>query len=238
MKVLAHRGANRRAPENTVAAFAIARELGADGVELDVHPSADGVLVVHHDAVAAGLGTIQDFPLAGVVAARPDIPTLDAVLDVCAGMLVNIELKNLPVDTDFDPDHGSAALVVELLRTRAARDIGAAGDDVIVSSFNLDTIDRVHALDPSVPTGYLTFFGFDPMYAIDVAVDRGHVAVHPQMQALGRDVGAVVARAHARDVRVNVWTVNDADAVRRLHDADADAVITDLPDVALAALHR
>lgn len=237
MKVLAHRGANRRAPENTVAAFGIARDLGADGVELDVHATADGVLVVHHDAIAAGLGILQDFPLTGIEAARPDIPTLEAVLDVCAGMLVNIELKNLPGDADFDPDHGTATLVVELLRVRAARAVedGGAVDEVIVSSFNLDTIDRVHAVGPSVPTGFLTIAGFDPMFALDVVAERGHGALHPQQQALGDDASRVVTRARELGLEVNVWTVNEPDAMRRLRDAGAHAVITDLPDVALAA---
>ncbi len=228
MKVLAHRGANRRAPENTLAAFAVARDLGADGVELDVHASADGVLVVHHDAIAVGLGNLQDFPAATIAAARPDIPTLEAVLDECAGMLVNIELKNLPHDVDYDPGHGTAALTVDLLRARDR------GDTVIVSSFNLDTIDSVHALDPSVPTGYLTLAGFDPMYALDVANDRGHVAIHPQMQALA----AVVPRARELGVQVNVWTVNAPDAIRTLQEIGADAVITDVPDIALRARRR
>jgi glycerophosphoryl diester phosphodiesterase len=237
VKVLAHRGANRRAPENTVAAFAIARDLGADGVELDVHPTADGVLVVHHDAIATGLGTIQDFPLVGVALARPDIPTLAAVLDVCAGMLVNIELKNFPGDADFDPEHGPATGVVELLRARTGRVADGAGDDVIVSSFNLDTIDRVHALDPSVPTGFLTIAGFDPMFALDVAAERGHVALHPQLLALGEDATPVMTRARELGLRVNVWTVNDAEAMRTLRDAGAYAVITDVPDLALATLN-
>ncbi|MCU1456193.1 MAG: glycerophosphoryl diester phosphodiesterase [Actinomycetia bacterium] len=235
MKVLAHRGASRRAAENTLEAFEIARELGADGVELDVHASGDQVLVVHHDAEADGLGVLHDFSVAEITALRPDIPTLETVLERCAGMLVNVELKNLPGDADFDPNHGIAVLVVELLQDRAAR---GASDSVIVSSFNLETIDRVHADDASVPTGFLTFAGLDPVFALTLAAERGHTALHPQLQALAGDAPGVVERAHELGLHVNVWTVNDPDDVRALRDAGADAVITDVADVALAALGR
>jgi glycerophosphoryl diester phosphodiesterase len=81
MLVLAHRGANRLAPENTVPAMALAVERGADGVELDVHRAADGSLVVRHDADAVGG------------------PSLAEVLDVCRGRLVNVEIKD-PHATD------------------------------------------------------------------------------------------------------------------------------------------
>ncbi len=102
--MLGHRGAPRDAVENTLAAFIEARGQGADGVELDVHRSADGALVVHHDAEAAGLGLLAEHDLAAIRAARPEIPTLGEVFDVCAGMLVNVEVKNSPRDADFDPD--------------------------------------------------------------------------------------------------------------------------------------
>ena len=81
MLVLAHRGANRLAPENTVPAMELAVERGADGVELDVHRAADGSLVVRHDADAVGG------------------PSLVEVLDVCRGRLVNVEIKD-PHATD------------------------------------------------------------------------------------------------------------------------------------------
>ncbi|HEY1737167.1 MAG TPA: glycerophosphodiester phosphodiesterase, partial [Acidimicrobiia bacterium] len=84
--VLGHRGASRGAPENTIAAFTRAAELGADGVELDVHRTADGVLVVHHDADLDGVGLVLGAPFVQVRAARPDVPTLAETLDACAGM--------------------------------------------------------------------------------------------------------------------------------------------------------
>ena len=131
--VLAHRGANRVAPENTVEAFARALALGADGVELDVHRTADAGLVVHHDAEAGGLGVLADRSLTEIREVLPAAPTLEEALDVCSGALVNIEIKNLPGDADFDPGESAAGLVVALLAARGHR------DEVVVSSFNLAT---------------------------------------------------------------------------------------------------
>ncbi len=228
--VLAHRGARQVAPENTVEAFSVALEQGADGVELDVHRTGDGEIVVHHDADAPGLGVLANHPFADIRQERPDIPTLEEVLDACAGALVNIEIKNLPGDADFDPAHGLADLVVACLRRRRG------ADHVLVSSFNLDTIDRVRALEGAPATGFL-IHGFAAMDAVDICHERGHRAVHPFVGLLGGDTaGSVVDRAHALTVEVNVWTVNDDGDIRRLADAGVDAIITDAPDRARRAL--
>ena len=94
--VLGHRGASAVAPENTVAAFSRARELGADGVELDVRRSADGVLMVHHDAEIEGLGALGAHTFAEVRDTQPTVPTLEEALDACRGLVVNAEVKCLP----------------------------------------------------------------------------------------------------------------------------------------------
>jgi len=229
--VLAHRGASRRAPENTVEAFAAAVALGADGVELDVHRTADDGLVVHHDAVAAGVGVLAESRAADIRATRPDIPTLDEALDTCAGRLVNIEIKNLPGDEDFDPGERAAELVAASAQRRGHH------DDVLVSSFNLPTIDHLHALDASLPTALLTFQGFDPLEALHVVDERGHAALHPFVGSLaGAAAAAVTDRARELGIRVNVWTVNDEAEMRRLADAGIDGIVTDVPDLALRAL--
>jgi glycerophosphoryl diester phosphodiesterase len=230
-RILAHRGARRVAPENTIEAFVAAARLGADGVELDVHRSADGAVVVHHDADAAGVGMLAERALSEIRAARPDIPTLEEALDACAGMLVNVEVKNLPGDADYDPADGAATAVVELLRRRAPR------DDVLVSSFNLASADRVRALDESIPTGFLTLLGRDPVDGVDVAHAHGHGAVHPDVRSLaGRVAEATVGRAHELGMVVNAWTVNDEEEMRRLATVGIDALITDVPDVARRVL--
>jgi glycerophosphoryl diester phosphodiesterase len=221
------------APENTVQAFVAASALGADGVELDVHRTADGGLVVHHDAGARRVGVLAEHTEAEIRAARPEIPMLDEALEACAGMLVNVEVKNLPGDADYDPAESVAAGVVELLVRRSLR------DEVLVSSFNLESADRVRELDASIPTGFLTLVGMDPVDAVDVAHAHGHGAVHPDVRALtGGAAAATVARAHELGLTVNVWTVNDEVELRRLAAAGVDAVITDVPDVARRVLSK
>jgi glycerophosphoryl diester phosphodiesterase len=211
MLVLAHRGANRLAPENTVPAMALAVERGADGVELDVHRSADGVLVVRHDADTPS-GPIGELTLGELRSAFPDVPTLAEVLDVCRGTLVNVEVK--------DPDPRATEDLVALLARRA-------DDDVVVSSFDWAVVERVRALARHLPTGLLSF-GVPPDEVLVAAVLGGHGAVHPDVWTLlSIDVAAFVARAHDQGVQVNVWTVNEAEQVEMLRDAGVDAVITD-----------
>ena len=230
-KVLAHRGARRVAPENTVDAFVAAAALGADGVELDVHRTADGALVVHHDAGARGVGVLTERSLVEIRTARPEIPTLEEALEACDGMLVNIEVKNLPGDADYDSADGAATGVVALLAERGRR------DDVLVSSFNLASADRVRALDESIPTALLTLVGLDPANGVEVAHAHGHGAVHPDVRSLARGAAdATVGRAHDLGLAVNVWTVNGEDEMRRLATTGVDAIITDVPDVARRVL--
>ena len=229
MLVLAHRGANRLEPENTVAAMVRAMELGADGVELDVHRTADDHLVVRHDA-ASPAGLLCDLTRAQIRSALPEVPTVAEVLDVCQGGLVNVEIKNLPGDADWDPGDRAAELLAELL------DVRGGSDDVIVSSRNLATIDRVRSLAPTVATGLVTR-GADPLEALVTAEAHGHAALHPVIWSVGAPVlGALTQRARERGLRVNVWTVNDPEELRRLEAAGVDAVITDVPDLALDAL--
>src|SRR5579862_4337820 len=109
--ILAHRGASKGARENTVASFLEARRLGADGVELDVRRSSDGALVVHHDADVPGLGPVAALRAADLPAY---VPLLDAALDACAGLVVNVELKELPGEAGYDAGYPLARLVARL----------------------------------------------------------------------------------------------------------------------------
>jgi glycerophosphoryl diester phosphodiesterase len=122
---------------------------------------------------------------------------------------------------------------VELLRARERR------DEVLVSSFHLPTIDRVHALDPTVATGYLVVVDPLPIPALEVAHEHGHRAVHPHYAAMGEaQAEEAVARAAALGLGLNVWTVNDPPDGVRLAGAGVDAIITDTPRVARQALGR
>jgi glycerophosphoryl diester phosphodiesterase len=228
--ILAHRGACLAAPENTVEAFVAAKALGADGFELDVHRSADGVLVVHHDAFAGDF-ILAEHSFPEIRERLPHVPTLEEALDAGAGMLVNVEVKNLPGDADYDPAERAVGDLIELLQERGGR------DEVLVSSFNLETIDRVRVLDPDVATGFLTVVGFHPLEGVAIARDREHSAVHPDVRSLpGDTAGRVADRAHEEGLAVNVWTVDDPEEIRRLATAGVDGIITDVPDVAREAL--
>jgi glycerophosphoryl diester phosphodiesterase len=230
--VLGHRGASHARPENTLAAFAKARELGADGVELDVRRTSDDRLVVHHDPHVGGFGVIVEQPYAALRAAHPDIPTLAEALEVCAGMIVNVEIKCLPWEPDPDtPDRSVVRAVVDLLRA----DASVPRADIIVSSFDLGAVDACRAVAPEIATGWLTS-GQDVTTAAAVAADHGHAWLNPDLVAARRASPDEIAGAHAMGVRVNVWTVDDPDDVTALVAAGVDAIITNVPDVALAVL--
>ena len=221
--VLGHRGSPYRAAgiaENTLAAFDRSRQLGADGVELDVRMTADGELAVHHDPEVPGLG-----PVAGLNAAMLPVPVplLAAALDACGGLRVNIEIKNLPGQPGFDPDDRMARQVVDLVVAR-----GRVGD-VVVSSFWPDTLTAVRTAHPDLATGLLVASWLDPDTGVATAVERGCTALHPPVDRVD---AALVDRAHRAGLSVAAWTVNDPGDLEALARAGVDAVITD--DVALA----
>lgn len=215
ISVIAHRGASVACPENTLEAFAEAVRQGADGVELDVRRSRDGALVVRHDPL----------PVDGPLPAG--LPELEAALDVCRGLLVNVEVKNLPHEPGWDPEEQVAADVVALLGERGRR------DRVVVSAFTVATLDAVRSADPSVPTGLLTLAAFDQAAALALVVERGHAALHPRHEGLTPEL---VAAAHEAGVAVTTWTVDDPDRLRAVAALGVDAVITNVPDVALSVL--
>ena len=223
--IWAHQGASRAKPANTVEAFREAKAQGADGVELDVRRSRDGAMVIHHDAVLPDGRPIFETDVADLPV---HVPLLDAALDACDGMVVNIEIKNVPVDIDYDPDERMAEGVVRLVGELGVR------DSVLVSCFSLDTIDRVRTLDPTVPTGYLASARWDQVEALQRAIDHGHGAFHPMHPVVNADL---VRRAHDAGLRVNTWTVDEPDRIRWLADeCGVDVIMTNVPDIARAAL--
>lgn len=221
--MIAHRGASAVAPENTVEAFEAARRMGADWVELDVRRSADGVAVVHHDAHLADGRMIGD--LAAVE--LPDrVPSLAEALEACGPMGVNIEIKNLPEDPDFDGEN----LVADAVAGLIAAYLGP--ERALVSSFNVDAADAVRAADPAVATAFL--YGFlDPAQAVARAKAHRMAAIHPFDPCVD---AALVRRAHDAGLAVNVWTVNDPDRMAELVAMGVDGIITDTPDVARSVI--
>src|SRR5271163_2625069 len=221
--VFAHRGCTEGFTENTVDAFAEARRLGADGVELDVRLTADGALAVHHDAEIPGIGTIDQLGVADLPA---HVPLLADVLSVCEGMVVNVEIKNAPQDPGWDPGEAVAA------STAAVIEEAGWTTRVIVSSFQTATLRAVQAADGRLALGALWGFAAEVEPALALAVEAGFAAVHPFVAAVDREL---VERPHAMGLAINVWTVNAPADLRAMVEAGADTVITDRLVEALAA---
>jgi glycerophosphoryl diester phosphodiesterase len=221
--VFAHRGCSEGFTENTVEAFAEARRLGADGVELDVRLTADGALAVHHDAEIPGLGTIDQLEVADLPA---HVPLLVDVLAVCEGMVVNVEIKNAPQDPGWDPGEAVAALTAAVIEEAewTAR--------VIVSSFQPATLRAVQAADGRLALGALWGFAAEAEPGLAAAGESGLDAVHPFVASVDTDL---VERAHAMGLAVNVWTVNAPEDLRAMVALGVDAVITDRLAEALTA---
>jgi len=216
---MAHRGASAAAHENTVEAFRLAHELGADWVELDARLSADGVVVVHHDAHLADGRMLADL----TIDEMPDaVPSLAEALEACDGMGVNIEIKNLPDDPDYDADHA----VVDAVAGLAQAYLGP--ERTLISSFNMDSVDRMHRVDPSLPCAWLFFQMTDPGSVVDRAVAHEMSAIHPFDNLVD---AAMVRRAHEAGLMVNVWTVDDPERMAALIEMGVDGICTNVPDV-------
>ena len=223
MAIQAHRGSPDPAAgirENTLEAFVRARHLGADGVELDVRMTSDGALAVHHDPVIENVGPVSELSTGQLPAF---VPLLDAALDACTGLTVNIEIKNLPGDPGFDPTDRVATQVADL--------VIATGWEtgVVVSSFWPGSLEAVRDADPDLATGLLLASWADPAHAVSAALSHGCTALHPHVDLVS---GSLVEQAHAAGLAVTAWTVNGTARVRAAQVAGVDTVITD--DVALA----
>jgi len=230
---IAHRGASAAAPQNTLAAFRKAAELGADGIELDVQLSADGVAVVIHDFVVDhttdGLGRVADKTLVELKAldagvrfspqfAGERIPTLAQVFESLDGrLLVNVELKC------WRRSDALAASAVQLVRRHAME------KRVLFSSFNPLALRAVKRLAPEIPVGLL--------YAPDLPIYLRrawlaplvpHEARHPSFTIVNE---TMMRWCHARGLRVHAWTVDEPAGMRRLIAAGVDGIITNKPDV-------
>jgi glycerophosphoryl diester phosphodiesterase len=238
--ILGHRGASAYAPENTLHAFSEAVARGADGFELDVSLSADGVPVVMHDdslqRTTGASGQVAQTSLAelkkldagyaarfGSQFAGERIPTLAEVFESAdLRAVINVELKH-----DRAPERRLADRVVELIHAHNM------GRRVIVSSFQFSNLQRVKQLDPQLPVGVLyTLSLFAGRVQRRLAGAYAFEAHHPSHLGLSADR---VQWFHDRGRRVNAWTVNKPDDLRRLMAAGIDGVITDVPDLAAQA---
>lgn len=232
--VYAHRGARGHAPENTLLAFSLAFDLGADAIEFDVRRSSDGQLVVIHDETVDrttnGRGIVRDMSFeqlralnAGLRWNTPQrIPTLaeTVALVKARGGKMNLEVK---ADTAAD-----ALATAEIIAAALVELDEPMRERVLVSSFELDAVEWLKKRLPWLHVGAL-FTGSqwrkDDMIAR--ALDLGAEALHPKLNLVTPDL---IARAHTSGLPVHVWTANRWATIRKLLALGADGIFSDLPE--------
>jgi len=224
--VFGHRGASAFAPGNTLAAFALAVEHGADGVELDVRASADGVLMVHHDPEISELGPIADLAFAAIRSGAPQVPTLDEVVPVLGELLIDVEIKNDPAEPGFDPAHRVADAVASWA------DRHDLAERIMVSSFHPSTIARMHRVAPAIPTGQLFIPGWVPERDTAPVAAAGHRWVLPHYGDVAADPAAAVAVTNRHGLGLIVWTVDDPEVITRLVAGGIAGIVSNDPQQA------
>lgn len=221
MLVIAHRGASAEEPENSLAAFRRAVEMRADGIELDVHATADNGIVVMHDDVLNGR-PIRELSLPFVQACRlkngEPIPTLaDALAAIGDAVTVFVEVKTLPASRDD--------LFLDVLRA------GPVPARYHVHSFDHRIIWRLSRRDPKRAFGILSCsYPVDPLELIEGARARALW----QHESLLDD--ELVRAAHSKRCKVYAWTVDDPVRMKALKKLGVDGICTNRPDVARTAL--
>lgn len=230
--LLAHRGASKYAPENTLPAFELALEQGADGVELDAKLSADGQVMVIHDATVdrttGGHGRVSQLTLAEMKALDAGalfeerfrgtrIPTLDEVFTAIGSRaFINVELTNYASPADRLVEKVCALVKAHGLQDR-----------ILFSSFLGINLNRARRLLPEVPRGLLALPGWKGAWARSFGFMFGEFeALHPHLS----DASArQVSRVHQLKRRIIVWTVNSEAEIERLKNWGVDGFITDDP---------
>jgi glycerophosphoryl diester phosphodiesterase len=249
-RLFAHRGASGIAPENTLEAFTAGLDAGAERLELDVHATADGHVVVLHDPTVDrttdGSGAVRTLSLAelkrldaGARFTLPDgtmpfrgrdvrVPTLAELLEACPGVPVNIEIKQ------EEPAIEAAVLAVLDGFDARERTLLAAEESVIM--------DRIRVAAPAMLTSFAAPEVADFVYRFrDGRLDDYRPpGIALQVPPSFGDVTIVsaesVAAAHRLGLEVHVWTINEPAEMTRLLDLGVDAIMTDLPGMAFEVL--
>jgi glycerophosphoryl diester phosphodiesterase len=206
-KIVAHRGANREAPENTLEAFSRALEVGVHGIELDIQFTRDRIPVVHHDPVLRASGSPIAALTLGEIRDQAPAPTLDEVLELVAERChLYIEIK-APAAVES---------VVERLRTRHSW--------CAVHSFDHRVAAQARTLDSRITTGILLV-----SYLIDIVSAMRAARANDVWQQADYIDRELVDRVHDAGGRVIAWTVNNVARARELVDMGVDVVCTDVP---------
>lgn len=234
--IFGHRGASAHAPENTLAAFELALAQNADAIELDVKLSADGHVVVIHDATVDrttdGHGRVKDLSLAELKALDAGsffsekyrgerIPTLEEVFEsVGQHTFINVELTNY--STPGDRLVESVCMLIKKFSLQKR---------VIFSSFFASNLSRARSHLPDVPRGLLALDGLLGAWARSFGFAFGkYQALHPNLKDV---TPQQVQRVHRLNRRIHVWTVNAAEDMRRLFHWGVDGIFTDDPQLAV-----
>ncbi|MDR2896595.1 MAG: glycerophosphodiester phosphodiesterase [Propionibacteriaceae bacterium] len=234
-KIIAHRGASAKAPENTIPAFELARDLGADAIELDVQLTSDGEVVVIHDhkvdRTTDGQGEVAAMSLDQLKSldasagrsgfAKVTIPTLEEVFTALAdsSLTINIEIKEGAI-----PRVGLAERVLAIIDQRDWE------YRVAISSFNHMTLARIRQGGSLINTGVLfSDILFEPW---NYAHQLWATALHPPFAYVDA-VSDLLAESHNSLLEVNVWTVDAVDDIDRMLARGVDGIITDHPDLAV-----
>ncbi len=238
-KVIAHRGANKKAPQNTLPAFVTAINEGTDGFETDVHLSKDGIPVICHNytinATSDGRGEITSYTLEelkkfdfgsyfSVDFKGTPLPTLDEFLEVTSESdceIINIELK-------CPKDNNITHLVEQTLKS--VKKYGCL-DRVIISSFSPKVLSTVKKVDARCRTAFLYPISHPSVcrmiiYPFFMVKKIKADIIHPASLVVTKEL---VEIAHNLGIQVNVWTVNDRKTILKLLDYGVDGIITDKP---------
>jgi glycerophosphoryl diester phosphodiesterase len=213
--IIAHRGASGREFENSRAAFGRAIELGADGVELDVHSTSDGIILVHHDAELPGLGPIGHLAYTEVMAYHlpngETVPTLPEVLDLLGDFDVYVEIKTLAASFDD-------ALLSVL-------DEGPAPTRYSIHSFDHRIVARLGGRRPGLQRGIL--ISSYPLEPIPLLTAAGADTLWQDQRLID---WAIVETVHHAGKRIIAWTVNKAEDAARLARLGVDGICGNHPD--------
>ncbi len=227
--VVAHRGGPAGGgEENRLATFQDAIKLGVDGIELDIHQTLDGHLVVIHDITLARTfngrsGRVNEMTLAEVQ--EVGLPTLEQALELVRGRCrLLIEVKQ----PKGERHRGIERRLVNLLREGhlISKKDEVGRSEVVVISFDPETLRRIHALEPNLATGYLTKL---PIPAVQ-AGEIGATYLLPYYLLVDSEY---VRAAHEAGFKVGVWTVDDPAAMQSMIEAGCDAIITNDPSTLL-----
>jgi glycerophosphoryl diester phosphodiesterase len=212
-----HRGAKGYEPENTLIAFEKAIELGVDGIELDVHLSSDGQIVVIHDETidrtTNGKGLVKSYTAAQLSAF--EIPTLIEVLELInKRCFVNIELKGT----------GTSKAIAQLI-SHYVSEKNWNYIDFLVSSFDWKMLKEIQLLNPEIRIGILTEESIDE--ALAFAKKTKAFSIHPDYVLLSKEN---VALMQENGFEVYPWTVNSTEDIQKIKAFNVNGIISDFPD--------